>query len=146
MAIAERRCRSMETIRSYRYIILNITYLGEASPASHCSNRSVIRVHSLQKILYAADGAGIGGDIAGQGADRLAEFAALHDLQHALHRRGLQKRALAHEEIVLREQPDEVEPELPRRRLDAEGRVRHSARHIGGDRRMREFDVLRPVD
>ena len=41
---------------------------------------------------------------------------------------------VADKEIILRQQPDEIEPELPGCGLDAETGVRHAAGDIGGDR------------
>ena len=53
---------------------------------------------------------------------------------------------MAGEEVVLGEDADEVEPELPRGSLDAKADIGHAARDIGGDGRMGELDLLRAVD
>ncbi|CEG07126.1 hypothetical protein BN961_00507 [Afipia felis] len=58
-----------------------------------------------------------------------------------LHRLRLEEGAVADEEIVLGQQRDEIQPELPRRRLDAEGRIRHVARDEGCDRRVGELQL-----
>ncbi len=53
---------------------------------------------------------------------------------------------MAGEEIVLGEDTDEVESELPRGGLDAEADVGHAARDIGGDGCMGELDLLRAIN
>ena len=63
----------------------------------------------------------IGRLVTGQRRDRLLKLAALHDVEHASHRLRLQEGLPADEDIVLGEQADEIEAELPRRGLDAEG-------------------------
>src|SRR6202158_3918585 len=74
------------------------------------------------------------------------KFAALHNIEHALHRLRFQKSALTDEEIILRQHSDEIESELPSRGLDAETRVRHAAGDVSGDGGMGKFHLLRAVD
>src|SRR5258707_11428368 len=80
-----------------------------------------------KKFLYGADRAGIGGNISRKRRDVPVEFAALHNIEHALHRLRFQKSALADKEIILRQHPDEIEAKLSSRGLDAETRIRHAA-------------------
>src|SRR5205823_4529522 len=86
---------------------------GAPSRTSGC-----VRPHTLQKLLYGIDRSGAGCDVAGQARNPILELAALHDVDDAPHRRRLQKCALTDEEIILRQQPDEIEPELPGGGLD----------------------------
>src|SRR5207245_2790515 len=92
-----------------------------------------VRSHTLQKLLYGIDRSGAGCDVAGQARNPILELAALHDVDDAPHRFGFQKCTLTDEEIILRQQPDEIEPELPGGGLDAKTHIRHAAGDIGGD-------------
>ncbi len=74
------------------------------------------------------------------------KLAAFHNIEHALHRLRIQKSAFTDEEIILRQHPDEIEPELPSRGLDAETCVRHAAGDVSCDGGMGKFHLLRAVD
>ena len=58
------------------------------------------------------------------------------NVEDASHRLRLQEGAFADEEIVFGENPDEIETELARGGLDAEGDIGHAARDVGCDRRV----------
>src|ERR1700737_5287173 len=74
------------------------------------------------------------------------KLVAFHDVEYSPHRLGLQKHAAADKEIILRQKPDEIEPELPGGGLDAKTRVRHAAGDVSGDGGMGKFHLLRTVD
>src|SRR5712672_98185 len=118
----------------------------ESSDCRASTDRSRTCIHPLQKFPYGPDRPGIGGDISRQRRDGFVKFAAFHDVEHALHRLRFQEIAFADEEIVFRQHPDEIEPELPRRCLDAETCVRHAAGDVSGDGGMGKFHLLRAVD
>src|ERR1700730_1021750 len=59
--------------------------------------RSSTRIHPIQKFLDGSDRPGIGGDISGQCCDGLVKLAALHNIEHALHRLRFQKSAFTDE-------------------------------------------------
>ena len=58
----------------------------------------------------------------------------------------IEKLFSADEKVVLRHQADKIEIELPGRRFHTETDISHPAGYVGGDRRMREFDMLVTVD
>src|SRR4029079_11862275 len=89
--------------------------------------------YAFQALLHRADRAGAGRDVAGQAPNTMLAIAALHDVGDAPHRFGFEKRAATDEEIILGQQPDEIEPELPGGGLDAKTHIRHAAGDIGGD-------------
>src|SRR5450631_2485742 len=91
------------------------------APRARGPERSTDRlcIHAVEEFPHRRYRAGVGRDVAGKGCDGLVKFMAFHDVEHPPHRLGLQKRAAADEEIILGQEPDEIEPELPRRGLDA---------------------------
>src|SRR5216684_3185200 len=95
----------------------------------------------LQKRLHPGDIAGVRRHIAGKTCDSGAKIRATHDLENALHGLGIEERALADEEIIFGENPDEIEAELPSGSLDTKTRIRHAACDIGRDRGMGELDL-----
>src|SRR5580658_8966719 len=74
------------------------------------------------------------------------KFFPSHNRKDTFH--GFQFKELfsADEKVVLRHQANEVKIELPGRGLHTETDISHAARDIGGDRGMREFDVLIAVN
>ena len=92
-----------------------------------------------------------GGDLVRQAGEHGETLPSHRDsggrgVQVALHRFGLQKRAFADEEIILGQQPDEIQPKLPGGGLDTETRIRHAAGDIGRDGGVREFHLLAAGD
>src|ERR1700682_3063068 len=110
-------------------------------PRSDC-----LCVNAVQEFPHGTNRTGIGCNITGKSGNGLVKLVALHNVEYSLHRLGLQERAAANKEIVLRQKPDEIEPELPGGCLDAETCVRHTARHISGHCGVSKFHLLPAIN
>src|SRR6185437_7711301 len=89
---------------------------------------------------------GVAQRITRQRGDGGMELGAAHDGEHVLHGAVLEGLLAAHEQVVLGDQPHEVQVKLARRGLDAEADIGHAARHVGGYGRVRELDPLVAID
>src|ERR1700761_6730919 len=92
------------------------------------------------------DDAGVGRLVTWQRGNGLLKFKTLHDIENPSHRLGFQESLPAGKDIVLGQQTNEVETELPRRGFDAEGDIGHSAGDISRNRRMGKLDLLGAAD
>lgn len=73
------------------------------------------------------------------------EFGAADDGEEALHRRAVEDALAADEDMVLGQQPDEIEPELAGRDLDPESGIGHAARRGHGTEAIENFTEPKAV-
>src|SRR5580704_8385250 len=103
-------------------------------------------VGAREGLLQRLDQSGIVQSVSGQLRNGRLEFLASHNRQDTLHGFQFEKLFSADEKVVLRQQADKIEVELPGCRFHTETDIGHSAGHVGGDRSVRELDVLVAVD